>query len=405
MKFAPACAGFTCPVRPTRVSALLGILLTAMVAPRAYAQASPIYSVVEAFPNLTFKRPTDLQSARDGSNRLFLVEQDGIIRVFDNRPGEKTSAVFLDLRSRVNREGNEMGMLGLAFHPEFKSHPEFFVDYTASRAGQRITRVSRFTAPAKQSGGVASSEETVIEIDQPYSNHKGGQIVFGPDGMLYIGMGDGGSAGDPAGNAQNLNSLLGKILRIDVSSKPYSIPADNPFKSVTASRGEVFAYGLRNPWRFSFDRANGQLWAGDVGQNTWEEIDIIQKGKNYGWDCREAAHPFQPVSEQCDLCKTAHDLVDPVLEYGRTQGISVTGGYVYRGKALPDLAGWYVYADYGTGNVWALRMENGKAVNRLIANAHDLLISTFGVDENDELYLCAHDPSDTPTKIYKLVAK
>jgi glucose/arabinose dehydrogenase len=274
--------------------------------------------VVEAFPHLTFKRPTDLQSPRDGSNRLFLVEQDGIIRVFNNRPDEKTSAVFLDLRSRVNRGGNEMGMLGLAFHPQFKSHPEFFVDYTASKMTgnggmpepikKRITRVSRFTAPAKQSGGVASSEQTVIEIDQPYSNHNGGQIAFGPDGMLYIGMGDGGSAGDPEGNAQNPNSLLGKILRIDISKRPYEIPLDNPFYESLAPpawRREVFAYGLRNPWRL-FDRANGQLWAGDVGQNTWEEIDIIDKGKNYGWDCREGAQPVhagqraQSTVRQCE---------------------------------------------------------------------------------------------------------
>jgi len=380
---------------------LLSLLLLMVVAPRAHAQD---YSVVEAFPNLTFKRPTDLQCARDGSHRLFVVEQDGVIRVFNNDPAEKTSAVFLDLRSRVDDSGNEMGMLGLAFHPDFGSHPEFFVDYTASKMTKRITRVSRFTAPAKQSGGIASSEETVIEIDQPYANHNGGQVAFGPDGMLYIALGDGGSAGDPHGNAQDVRSLLGKLLRIDVSKRPYGIPKDNPFASgANHARGEIFAYGLRNPWRFSFDRANGQLWAGDVGQNTYEEIDIIGKGKNYGWDCREAAHSFQPASEQCDLCQSAHDLVDPVWEYGRTQGISVTGGYVYRGKALPDLVGWYVYADYGSGNVWALRMQDGKAVNRLLTNAH-ALISTFGVDENDELYLCAHDPSDTPTKILKLVA-
>jgi glucose/arabinose dehydrogenase len=381
------------------------LLPTALISQRGYAQASGTYSVVEAFPNLTFKRPTDLQNARDGSGRLFVAEQDGIIRVFKNDPGEKTSAEFLDLRDRVNRNGNEMGLLGLAFHPDFKTHPEFFVDYTASKMGKRITRVSRFMVARSARAAEPVDEETVIEIDQPYSNHNGGQVAFGPDGMLYIGMGDGGSAGDPAGNAQNLNSLLGKLLRIDISKSPYAIPADNPFASHgNHARGEIYAYGLRNPWRFSFDRANGQLWAGDVGQNTWEEIDIIEKGKNYGWDCREGAHPYMPASERSSLCDRAKDLVDPVWNYGRTEGISVTGGYVYRGKALPDLIGWYVYADYGTGNVWALRMENGKAVNRLLANAH-ALISTFGVDENDELYLCAHDAGDAPTKIYKLVAK
>lgn len=382
---------------------LIPLLALACAAAPACAQNAPQYEIEEAFPNLTFKRPTDLQSVRDGSGRLFVVEQDGVIRVFKNDSGVKSSAVFLDLRSRVDTGGNEMGMLGLAFHPDFKTHPEFFVDYTASKLAKRITRVARFTAPAKQSGGIASSEETVIEIDQPYSNHNGGQVAFGPDGMLYIGMGDGGAGGDPQGNAQNLRSLLGKILRIDVSVKPYRIPSDNPFL-LAPSRGEVFAYGLRNPWRFAFDRANGQLWSGDVGQNTYEEIDIIEKGKNYGWDCREGNHPYQPVSEHSKLCDAASNLIDPVWEYGRSEGISITGGYVYRGQALPDLVGWYVYADYGSGNIWALRMENGKAVNRLLTHA-GILISTFGVDENDELYICAHNPGGDPTKIYKLVAR
>ncbi len=390
--------------RPVVVASLL---VAACAASPACAQNNPQYGIEEAFPHLTFSRPTDLQSPRDGSGRLFVVEQDGVIRVFKNDPAEKTSAVFLDLRSRVNKNGNEMGMLGLAFHPEFQSNREFFVDYTASKNGQRITRVSRFTAPAKQSGGISSSEETVIEIDQPYSNHNGGQIAFAPSGLLFIGMGDGGSAGDPQGNAQNPNSLLGKILCIDINDKPYATPPSNPFWRLTETppgRSEIFAWGLRNPWRFSFDRANGQLWAGDVGQNTYEEIDIIEKGKNYGWDCREGKHPYQPARERSAPCDDANNLVDPVWEYGRGEGISVTGGYVYRGKALPDLVGWYVYADYGSGNIWALRMENGKAVNRLLTHA-DILISTFGVDENDELFICAHNPGGDPTKIYKLVAK
>jgi len=390
----------------TRRSVLVTLLLLAACAvPPACAQNAPQYGIEEAFPNLSFRRPTDLQSARDGSGRLFVVEQDGVIRVFENNAAVKSSAVFLDLRSRVDHSGNEMGMLGLAFHREFGTNREFFVDYTASKLGKRITRVSRFTAPAKQSGGIASSEETVIEIDQPYSNHNGGQVAFGPDGMLYIGMGDGGSAGDPHGNAQNTGSLLGKLLRIDVSQKPYAIPADNPYAPGSSrARGEIFAYGLRNPWRFSFDRASGELWCGDVGQNTYEEIDIIEKGGNYGWDCEEGRHPYQPESERSAPCKSLNEFFEPVWEYGRGEGISVTGGYVYRGKALPDLVGWYVYADYGSGNIWALRMENGKAVNRLLTHA-DILISTFGVDENDELYICAHNPGGDPTRIYKLVAK
>ena len=365
------------------------------------------YDVVEAFPSLEFIRPVDLQSARDGSGRLFVVEQDGVIRVFPNRPDARSAQVFLDIRDQVNTGGNEMGLLGLAFSPSFATDKTFFVDYTASKLTRRITRIARFTAGGD--GGAASreSEEVVIEIAQPWSNHKGGQVAFGPDGMLYIAMGDGGSGGDPQGNGQNRAALLGKILRLDVSKKPYAIPGDNPFRG--NSRGwkeEVWAYGLRNPWRFSFDRATGELWAGDVGQVSYEEIDLIEKGKNYGWDCREGKHVYQPASERSDACDGADAgaFADPVLEYGRQEGISVTGGYVYRGRALPGLVGWYVYADYGSGRIWALRRNDGRVDNRLLVDS-DLMISTFGVDEADELYICAHDFRGEPTKIYKLVAK
>jgi glucose/arabinose dehydrogenase len=383
------------------------VVASLCVACGAGAQDTPgsvQYQLVEAFPNLTFRRPVDLQSPRDGTNRLFVVEQDGVIRSFQNRPEEKTSAVFLDLRERVNRDGNEMGLLGLAFHPGFAKEHVFFVDYTASKLTRRITRVSRFTV-SQANAADPGSEETVIEIGQPYSNHNGGQIAFGPDGMLYVALGDGGSAGDPQGNAQDPRSLLGKLLRLDVSKEPYAIPADNPFRSAgSKARGEVYAMGLRNPWRFSFDRSTGALWTGDVGQVTWEEINLIEKGKNYGWDCREGAHSYEPARERSSACENAHELVDPVWAYGRDEGISVTGGYVYRGKALPGLVGWYVYADYGSGKVWALRMQNNRPENRLLVDA-DFFISSFGVDENDELLICAHDPSNSPTKIYRLVVK
>jgi glucose/arabinose dehydrogenase len=362
------------------------------------------YALVEAFPHLTFKRPVDLQSPRDGSGRLFVVEQDGVIHYFDNRPDTRTTGVVLDIRDRVNTDGNEMGLLGLAFHPNFAREQCFFVDYTASKFTRRITRVSRFVVgPYRHTADVAS-EETVLEVGQPWSNHNGGQIAFGPDGFLYVALGDGGSAGDPKGNGQNLESLLGKILRLDVSKSPYAIPADNPLRGKRGAREEIFAWGLRNPWRFSFDRETGRLWAGDVGQVTWEEIDLIEKGKNYGWDCREGFRPYEPARERSDACASVESFADPVWAYGRQEGISVTGGYVYRGRALPDLAGWYIYADYGSGRVWALRVDDGKAVNRLLVDA-DVLISTFGVDENDELYLCAHDPSNGPTKIFRLVAR
>ncbi len=376
----------------------------ALVVAASSASAQELrYAVAEAFPSLTFVKPVDLQSARDGSGRLFVVEQGGVVRGFPNRPDAGASEVFLDLRDKVNTDGNEMGLLGLAFSPDFASDKTFFVDYTASKWTRRITRVARFRAAGNAAD--AKSEDVVIEIAQPWSNHNGGQVAFGPDGMLYVAMGDGGSAGDPQGNGQNRAALLGKILRLDVSKRPYAIPADNPFRgNKNGWKEEVWAYGLRNPWRFSFDRATGTLWAGDVGQVTWEEIDVVEKGKNYGWDCREGMQAYEPARERSSACEGASGFVDPVWTYGRSEGISVTGGYVYRGQSLPDLVGWYVYADYGTGRVWALRAADGEPTNRLLVDT-DLMISSFGVDENDELYICAHDYRGEPTKIYRLVAE
>ena len=385
--------------------AVVAALIAALVPPGVRAQDAAPYRIVDAFPALEFHRPVDLQSPRDGTNRLFVVEQDGVIRVFHNEPGVATSEVFVDLRGRVNRDGNEMGLLGLAFAPDYASSGAFYVDYTASKMLRRITRISRLTVGANANVADATSERAVLEIPQPWSNHNGGQVAFGPDGMLYIAMGDGGAGGDPRGNAQDRASLLGKILRLDVSRHPYAIPQDNPFRgNQNGWKEEIFAFGLRNPWRFSFDRETGQLWAGDVGQVTWEEIDIVEAGKNYGWDCREGLHPFEPADQRSEVCGGAGPMTDPVWAYGRDQGISVTGGYVYRGRLLPDLVGWYVYADYGSGRIWALRVANGQAENRLLANA-GILISTFGCDEAGELLICAHDPSNGPTRIYRLVSQ
>jgi glucose/arabinose dehydrogenase len=240
------------------------------------------------------------------------------------------------------------------------------------------------------------SELVLLTFEQPYSNHNGGQVSFGPDGYLYIAVGDGGSGGDPHDNGQNRATLLGSILRIDVdkqeNGKKYGIPSDNPFaKNKNGYRAEIYAYGLRNPWRFSFDTENGQLWTGDVGQNAYEEIDIIEKGGNYGWNTMEGNHCFEPKND-CDHS----GLKMPVHEYGRSEGISVTGGFVYRGSALKDLHGKYVYADYATRRVWALDDRNGRAGNTLLFEA-DFNISSFGVDQHQELYLCGFDG-----KIYKL---
>lgn len=341
-----------------------------------------------AFPALSFNRPVDLQQAGDGSNRLYVVEQSGRILTFENSSAVASSTVFLDIRSRVNSSGNEEGLLGLAFDPAFIQNGYFYVNYTASNP--RRTVISRFSlAPGSPHAADPLSEHVLLEFAQPYSNHNGGQIAFGPDGFLYIATGDGGSGGDPQNNAQNLGNLLGKILRIDVSressDKRYAIPADNPFAGNTAGqREEIWAYGLRNPWRFSFDRVSGRLWTGDVGQNRFEEVDIIERGKNYGWRVMEGFVCYNPNSG-CD----ESGLEKPVVTYGRSEGASITGGYVYRGSRVPELQGRYIYADFVSGNVWALAYTGpGNAENTLLLRS-DKNIASFGVDAANELYACS----------------
>ena len=273
------------------------------------------------------------------------------------------------------------------------------MDYTTSINGNIQTRVSRFSVNSSDPNKADQSSELVLlEIDQPYANHNGGQIAFGPDGYLYIALGDGGSGGDPQGNGQNRKTLLGSILRIDIDNpsdgKNYGIPDDNPFVGNTEGyREEIFAYGLRNPWRFSFDPETGWLWAADVGQNRQEEIDIIEKGKNYGWNIMEGMLCYQP-STNCDQA----GLELPIWTYGRDQGISVTGGYVYRGQKNPELVGKYIYGDYGSGRIWTLSYDDvDNPVNEELADT-DLFISSFGVDSNQNLYICSYQDG----KIYQL---
>ncbi|MHB9029111.1 MAG: PQQ-dependent sugar dehydrogenase, partial [Candidatus Latescibacterota bacterium] len=295
----------------------------------------------------------------------------------------------LDITDRVDSHGNEMGLLGLAFHPDFESNGYFFVDYTA--ANPMRTVISRFTVSRSNPDSAdPRSEFFILEIPQPFENHNGGQIVFGPDRYLYIALGDGGSGGDPNGNGQNRASLLGKILRIDVNhpgaTARYGIPADNPFAGNTNGyRPEIYAFGLRNPWRFSFDTVTGQLWAADVGQNKWEEVNLIEKGGNYGWNTMEGKHCF--TSSTCDTT----GLRLPVIEYDRSLGSSITGGFVYRGKKAPEFFGAYIYADYVSGRIWKLMYsrESGP-INELLLDT-SLFISSFGVDADQELYLCAFD--------------
>jgi uncharacterized repeat protein (TIGR03806 family) len=351
--------------------------------------AQPTLGVEKAFPHVKFTRPVEFTHAGDGSDRVFVVEQDGRVRVFPNRPGTKETRVFLDLRDVVRREHNEEGLLGLAFHPDYRKNGQFFVFYSVTPRG---SVVSRFRVSRDDPDRAArDSEEKLLQFSKPYGNHNGGCLRFGPDGHLYISVGDGGLGGDPHGNAQNLETLNGKILCIDVdhkdAGKNYAIPKDNPFAGRGGVRGEIWAYGLRNPWRFSFDRPKGTLWAGDVGQDRHEEIDIIVRGGNYGWNIREGKHALDPNAER----SAVGEYIEPVLDYPRVEGKSVTGGLVYRGRRLPDLAGSYLYADFVSGNVWALRWDGKKVTaNPKIART-SLLISAFGEDEAGEAYFTAFD--------------
>lgn len=350
-----------------------------------------------AFPNLTFNRPVGLQHAGDGSGRLFVVEQGGRIEVFVNADTVSTSKTFLDIESKVLFSG-ERGLLGLAFHPDYRVNGNFYVYYSPNSAD--VTRLSRYQVTGDPDLADAGSEQVLLEIAQGYANHNGGQIAFGPDHFLYIGVGDEGGSGDPEDNAQDLTTLHGSILRIDVDSQGmgnYGIPPTNPFAVNTENyRPEIYAYGFRNPWRFSFDSATSRLWVGDVGQNSFEEIDVVNIGRNYGWDCREAAHPFD-AARQSAVCDTVKNLFDPVWEYDHSQGGSVTGGYVYRGGTVSILEGVYVCADYVSGRVWGLEYDGSAITSVVELFDKSFRISSFGEDEAGELYVCGYDNG----KIYK----
>ena len=351
-------------------------------------------AVEPAFPGLSLSRMVDMASPPDGSDRLYVVLQPGRIVSFPNDPDVDTAELFLDIRDRVNDRGEEEGLLGLAFDPEYTDNGYLYVYYSASSPRRSV--VSRFTADAEGLRADPTSERVLLEVAQSYANHNGGQIAFGPDGYLYIALGDGGSRGDPQGNGQDLGTLLGSIIRIDVSAfdsvGTYAVPSDNPFLGHAGARPEIWAYGLRNPWRFSFDRATGDLWTADVGQNRFEEIDIIQPGLNYGWNVMEGGHCFE--SSECD--RTGLEM--PVAEYGREGGCSVTGGYVYRGSRLPSLYGAYVYGDYCTGRIWALRHDGEEVTEQLQIVDSDLRIPSFGEDAAAELYVLSFDGT-----IYRLV--
>lgn len=336
------------------------------------------------FAGSTFTRPVYLTHAGDGSGRVFVLEQPGVVRVL----GEGLDRVFLDLSAVVNDGPNEAGLLGLAFHPRYPENGRFFVYYTY---GNLISRFSEFRVSADPDRADPSSERVFLEVRQPAGNHNGGQLAFGPDGYLYIGLGDGGGADDQYRNGQDRQTVLGDILRLDVDRTQgdlgYAIPPDNPFVGNAQNwREEIWAWGLRNPWRFSFDRLTGELWAGDVGQNRWEEVDLIERGGNYGWNIMEGGHCFSPAAN-CDTT----GLALPLAEYSHREGRSISGGYVYRGPRLIALQGVYLYGDFVSRQIWGLRRVPGEeAQPRLVAQSPSP-ISSFGEDEEGEVYLIGLD--------------
>ncbi len=351
------------------------------------AIGQPVIEV--AYPNLSFNLPIDFQVANGVDDTVFVAERAGRIHKFRNDVDTDNSTVILNITSKVNTSG-EGGLLGFTFHPDFQNNPYLFVHYTTSDPFRSV--FSRYTIDPGTGLAESGSEFILFEIDQPFNNHNAGQVRFGPDGYLYIATGDGGSGGDPLENGQNPTTLLGNILRIDINDTDpglnYAIPPDNPFVGNNEGiREEIFAYGFRNPFRFSFDAETGDLWVGDVGQSRREEIDLVEIGKNYGWNTMEGSLCFDPVSG-CD--QTGLEL--PVFEYSQPGSQSVTGGFRYRGSDVPELAGRYVYADFVSGNVWSFEFDGVNASdNQLIDQLTGNSVVCFGEDQDRELYICSFD--------------
>jgi glucose/arabinose dehydrogenase len=377
--------------------------------PGAEVDATPVpFEFVSVFPNLKWTgwqsetptgkqiefRPIVMAHANDGSNRLFVGTQHGVVHVFPNDQKADKTHVFLDIESKVTylNNQNEEGFLGLTFHPQYKKNGEFFVFYTLKQGKNKHTNIlSRFRVSKDDANRAdPASEEVLLRFEHKNWNHDGGTICFGPDGYLYVTTGDGGGANDPDRNGQNLKSWLAKVLRIDVDKKdpgkPYAVPKDNPFVGRDDALPETWAYGLRNIWRMAFDSKTGALWAGDVGQNLHEEVDIIVKGGNYGWNLREGLHPFSPQG-----VGPRNDLIDPIWEYHHSVGLCIIGGAVYRGKQVPELDGHYIYGDYPSGKLWALRYD--ESAKRVVANrplkSAGIPMLSFGEDQQGEMYMLA----------------
>lgn len=349
----------------------------------------PAITTARVFDQLSFNQPLALLQAPGDSNRWFVVERSGYIRTFANSPSASSATIFLDLSDRVDANANEAGLLGIAFHPNFPVTPEVFVSFTRT-GSPLVSYVSRFFSSDNGQTLDAGVEDIILTVLQSSSNHNGGNLAFGPDGNLYVGFGDGGGAGDVDGNAQNTSNLLGALVRINIDGDlPYEIPAGNPFAAgpfCTQGIGviacpEIFAWGFRNPWRFSFDFVTEKLWVGDVGQGEWEEVDVVEANGNYGWNAREGAHCYEPPVG-CDTTST-----DPITEYDHSLGASITGGYVYRGSIISDLIGWYVFADFISGRLFAIPENSIAGVTPVNLGTTGLSIASFGEGADGELYV------------------
>ena len=390
------------------VTALIMVLLSCEMVfsqeadkPKTEAEI-PSIRLSRAWPGVSVRRPVQIVARPDRDDVLYVVEQLGRIRTVDAKDLTSTkSERVLDITDRVNARSNEEGLLSVAFHPDFEKNNEVYFFYTANRPRRAV--LSRFKMDDKREVFDPDSEEVLLEVSEPYWNHNGGTVLFGPDGMLYLSIGDGGAANDPHNYGQDLSSLLAKVIRIDVSGKEgdlaYKIPEDNPFVNTKGARGEIWALGLRNIWRMSFDRENGDLWAGDVGQNKWEEIDLIEKGGNYGWNIREGAHKFRRKRDG-----DAGDLVEPVAEYNHRDGLSVTGGYVYRGDEYPALEGVYLYADYNYGTFWGFRFNDGKVTGpKVVLKKRGSMISSFGEANDGSLFVTSFEGGESgPGALWKV---
>lgn len=357
--------------------------------------ALPEVRLEPAFGELEFVKPLAVVPVPGAPDHFAVVEQGGQAWYVQRAGSRWERRLFLDLRGHAHRGAGEQGLLSLAFHPGWPKIREVYVWYTAPDPRRGV--LARLRARPDDSRSVdPASREVVLEVPQPWGNHNGGTALFGPDGKLYLSVGDGGGAGDPHGHGQNTATLLGSVLRLDVDGRdagqPYAVPADNPLVGRAGARPEIWAWGLRNPWRMSFDRATGELWAGDVGQDLWEEVDVIVRGGDYGWNLREGRHAFGAAG-------AAGPWIEPVLEYGRDQGGSVTGGYVYRGARIPALAAAYVWGDFVSGRVWAARLEADRVLERRQIAATELHLSSFGEDHAGELLVVAFDG-----RVYRLLA-